>query len=236
MVAREVPSIAILASGSGSTAEACIHATQDGILRARIGLIICNNTPEKAGVYERVERLNRAYGSAIPVLRISGVTHPGGPGEPGEQTLEESEAVADAIDQAGCSLVGLVGYMKKVRGKLLHDYGWWPGMESVADVRMINSHPGPLPQTEGLMGVQAQEAVLAMRLGYSAHTVHAVSADYDQGMIIQETRVPVAPGDVADELFSRVQAVEKAVLPLVMSYCLHEMGLYGTASETDAPI
>jgi phosphoribosylglycinamide formyltransferase 1 len=231
MVAQEVPSIAILASGSGSTAEACINATQDGRLRARVGLVVCNNTPEKAGVYDRVAQLNSMHGLAIPVLRISGVTHPGGEGRQGEQTLEESEAIACAVDEAGCSLIGLMGYMKKIRGPLLRDYGWQPGMDSVADVRMINTHPGPLPQTEGLMGRQASEAVIAMKLGYSAHTVHTVGAEYDQGMIIQETRVPVTLGDNADELFDRVQAVEKAVLPLVISYCLTEMGMYG-----DAPI
>jgi phosphoribosylglycinamide formyltransferase-1 len=227
MVAREVPSIAILASGSGSTAEACIHATQDGRLRARVGLIVCNNTPENAGIYDRVDQLNSKYNLAIPVLRISGVTHPGGRGQRGEQTLEESEAITYAVDQAGCSLVALMGYMKKIRGPLLHDYGWQPGMQSVADVRMINTHPGPLPQTEGLMGIHIQEAVLGQGLGYSAHTVHTVTGDYDQGLIIQETKVPVAPGDSPDELFGRVQAVEKDVLPLVISYCLNEMGAYG---------
>lgn len=227
MVAREVPSIAILASGSGSTAEACIHATQDGRLRAQVGLVICNNPPETAGIYDRVEELNTKYGLQIPVLRISGVTHPGGRGRRGEQTLDEAAAIAYEVNQAGCSLIGLMGYMKKIRGGLLQDFGWHPGMESLADVRMINTHPGPLPQTEGLMGLQANEAVLAMGLSYSAHTVHTVSADYNQGMVIQETRVPVAPGDTADELFGRVQAVEKEVLPLVLSYCLSEMGLYG---------
>lgn len=236
MVAREVPSIAILASGSGSTAEACIKATQDGRLRARVGLVICNNPPEREGIYGRVKRLNSQYGLAIPILRISGVTHPGGRGRQGEQTLEEAAAIAYEVNRAGCSLVGLMGYMKKIRGGLLQDFGWHHGMESLADVRMINSHPGPMPQTEGLRGREANKAVLAMGLKYSALTVRTVSADYDRGMIIQETRVPVAPGDTADELFGRVQAVENAVLPLVLSYCLSEMGLYGEASDTDIPI
>lgn len=226
MVAREIPSIAILASGSGSTAEECIKATRDGRLRANIGLVICNNAPERAGVYARVDRMNQVFGMSIPVLRINGVTHPGGGGKRGEQTLEESEAIAYAVDQASCSLVGLMGYMKKIRGPLLRDWGWQPGMDSVADVRMINTHPGPLPQTEGLMGRQAQEAVLKMRLGYSAHTVHTVGADYDRGMIIQETRVPVVFGDNADGLFARVQSVEKAMLPLAITCCLSEMGMY----------
>ena len=224
MVASEVPSIAILASGSGSTAEACIHATQNGSLNANVGLIVCNNPPEKAGIHDRVTRLNDQYGLAIPVLRISGITHPGGPGRRGEQTLDESRAITYAVEAAGCSLVALMGYMKRVRGELLTQFGWRP-TDSIWDVRMINTHPGPLPQTEGLMGLQAQEAVLARGLDYSAHTVHTVTADYDQGMIIQETRVPLEPGDTPTSLFERVQAVEKANLPAVIGYCLTEMGL-----------
>ena len=74
---------------------------------------------------------------------------------------------------------------------------------------MINTHPGPLPPTEGLMGRQAQESVLAQGLLYSAHTVHTVTDEYDQGMIIRETRVPVEPGDTPDSLLARVQEIEK---------------------------
>lgn len=229
MVAREVPSIAILASGSGSTAEACIHATQNGTLNARIGLIVCNRTPKKAAIYDRVARLNSAYGLEIPVVRISSLTHPGGAGNSGEQTLEEAGAIATEVDSAGCSLIALMGYMKKLRGPLLDKYGWRQGMQSVADVRMLNTHPGPLPQTEGLMGIRAQEAVLDMGLGYSAHTVHTVTEAYDQGMIIRETRVPVEPNDTPESLFVRVQAVEKATLPEVIGYCLAERGFYGNA-------
>lgn len=221
MVEREVPSIAILASGSGSTAEACIRATQNGTLDARVGLVVCNNPPHKTGVYERVSRLNDEFGLSIPVLHVSGLTHPGGKGCRGEQTI------AYAVDQAGCVLVALMGYMKKVRGPLLDVYGWDVSAQLLADVRMLNTHPGPLPQTEGLFGLGIQTAVLERGLGYSAHTVHTVTDAYDQGMIIQETRVPVEPGDTPEALFDRVQSVEKQVLPQAINVCLTERGLYG---------
>lgn len=227
MVEREVPSIAILASGSGSTAEACIRATQNGTLGARVGLVVCNNPPHKAGIYERVSQLNSEIGLAIPVLHISGITHPGGAGNKGEQTFEESQAISYAVDQAGCVLVALMGYMKKIRGPLLQAYGWDDTMHSAADARMLNTHPGPLPQTEGLYGKRAQAAVLESGLGYSAHTVHTVTDAYDQGMIIQETRVPVEPGDTPDSLFDRVQAVEKRMLPHAINMCLEQRGVYG---------
>lgn len=219
------PRIAILASGSGSTAEAFVHATQDGRVSAEIGLVVCNNPPGKAGIYSRIERLNNEYGLDIPVLRISGITHPNGPGEKGEQTLEESEAITLAISEAECSFVALMGYMKKVRGVLLETYGWQPWMHSPTQARMINTHPGPLPQTQGLFGIHVQEKVLESGLGYSAHTVHVVSDEYDQGGILDETRVPVEPDDTAALLFDRVQQVEKANLPRVIGRCLFERNL-----------
>ena len=226
MSERHTPTIAILASGSGSTAEAFIHATQRGVLDADVGLVVCNNSPEKAGIYDRIDRLNQQYKLDIPVLRISGVTHPEGPGVRGEQTLEESEAIAQAIHEANCALVSLMGYMKRVRGALLDEYGWKPWMGSPTQARMINTHPGPLPETQGLFGIHVQEKVLEIGLGYSAHTVHMVSEEYDQGRIIEETQIPVQPSDTPETLFERVQEVEKSQLPLVIRYCLSERGYY----------
>ena len=72
------PTIAILASGSGSTAEAFIHATQDGRVDSEVGLVVCNNPPEKAGIFARVQRLNDLYGLDIETVEISGKTHPDG--------------------------------------------------------------------------------------------------------------------------------------------------------------
>jgi phosphoribosylglycinamide formyltransferase-1 len=167
------PIVGILASGSGTTAEAFVRATQNGKVNAEVGLVVCNNSPQKAKIYDRIAGLNNEFGLSIPVLRISGFTHPEGPGESGEQTLGESEAIAEEVGKAGCDLVTLMGYMKRIRGPLLDVYGWWPGISSLSDIRMLNTHPGPLPQTEGLFGIHVQEAVLASGLGYSAHTVHA---------------------------------------------------------------
>ncbi len=223
---KGTPTIAILASGSGSTAEAFIEATRDGVVSAEIGLVICNNTREKAGVYDRVARLNHKHGLAIPVLRISGVTHPGGSGERGEQTLEESEAISEEVTRVGCDLVTLMGYMKKVRGALLEDYGWSSWMRSSTQARLINTHPGPLPETRGLHGIHVQERVLELGMDHSAHTVHVVSGGYDEGRIIDEAIVPVHAEDTAEELFQRVQLVEKSNLPLVIRSALYDRGHY----------
>lgn len=225
MSERHKPGVAILASGSGSTAEAFVHATQDGRVDAEVGLVVCNNPPEKAGIYDRMARLSREYGIAIPVLRISGVTHPEGPGENGEMTLGESEAICREVTEAGCALVALMGYMKKIRGAVLEEYGW-PGYGSFSLGKMLNTHPGPLPETAGFYGIHVQEEVLRLGLSSSAHTVHLVTGGYDEGPIIEETRVPVEPDDTPESLFDRVQIVEKQELPLAIRGHLYQMGVY----------
>lgn len=223
MRSKDTPRIAILASGSGSTAEAFVHATQDGRVNAEVGLVVCNNTPERTGIYQRMERLSGEYGLAIPVLRISGVTHPQGSSEKGAMTLEESAAISEAVSRADCALVALMGYMKKIRGALLEDYGW-PGYGSYSSGRIVNTHPGPLPQTAGYFGIHVQEEVLRQGLPYSAHTVHLVTGGYDEGPVIEETRVPVEPDETPESLFERVQVVEKQALPIAIDNHLYQIG------------
>lgn len=117
------PRIAILASGSRSTAEAFIHATQDGRVAAEVGLVICNNPSEKAGIFARIDKLNRHYGMNIEAIEISGRTHPAGNVGRG-QTLAESIAICERVSRDRFAHVALMGYVKMVRGELIEEYGW----------------------------------------------------------------------------------------------------------------
>lgn len=210
------PKIAILASGGGSTAEAFIHATQDGTVDAAVDIVICNKSPDEAGVYSRVHALNDQYGLGIDVVEISGRTHPKGKVGRG-QTLEESTAICELLDQRRIDHVGLMGYMTIVGGELLDAYGYNPNKHhSMYEARMSNTHPGPLPETEDTYGVRPSEIVLEKGLPFSKHTVHVVAAGVDKGPIIAERPVEVIPGDTPQELFDRVQVTEKSHLPVAI--------------------
>jgi len=219
------PTIAILASGSGSTAEAFIHATQDDRVAAEVGLIVCNNPPEKAGIFARTARLNTLYGLDIEVIEISGRTHPDGNVGRG-QTLAESAAICERVSNGGFAHVALMGYMKMVRGELIEEYGWRPDYTSVYQARMTNTHPGPLPETEDTHGIHTSKRVLELGLSRSRHTVHLVADGIDRGPKIAEHPVEVMDGDTAQSLFDRVQIVEKAVLPYALGKFLQEQGGY----------
>lgn len=225
MSEKHRPGIAVLASGSGSTAEAFIHATQDGRINAEVGLVICNNPPEKAGIYDRVARLNKQYGLDIEAVEISGKTHPDGNVGRG-QTLAEAAAIAERVRRGGLAHVACMGYMKMIRGDLVEEYGWLPHFSSIYQARMSNTHPGPLPETEDTYGIHTSERVLELGLLSSKHTVHLVASGIDRGPKIAEHPVEVLPDDSPQDVFDRVQIIEKAALPYVLDKFLKEQEVY----------
>lgn len=219
------PTIAILASGSGSTAETFIVATQDGRVDAEVGLVVCNNPPDKAEIYSRISRLNKQYGLDIETVEINGKTHPGGNIGRG-QTLAESTAICEKVSQKRLAHVACMGYMKMIRGDLVEEYGWLSHFSSIYQARMSNTHPGPLPETENTFGVHTSERVLELGLLMSKHTVHLVAAGVDRGPKIAEHPVDVYPDDSPQDLFDRVQVAEKAALPYALDKFLKAQLIY----------
>lgn len=210
------PTIAILASGNGSTAEAFIRASATGKVQPTVGLVICNKAAEKAGIWQRIANLNQEFNLATPIIEISRQTHPAGQQEqlaPGDQTEAEETALLEALVPGNFDAIILMGYMKKIGPRLVQALGWQPTYSSPYQARLLNTHPGPLPEVQGLFGIHIQEYVLTHHLPYSAQTLHVVSEHYDDGPTVAEHRVEVKPTDTPDTLFARVQAIEKAHLP-----------------------
>ncbi len=206
--------IAILASGGGTTAEAFIRAGQRGETAVDVGLVICSR--RDAGIFERITNLNKEFGLHIECILINHQTHLAAYGEHvgrGDQTVGEETAILAAILGGNYDLVALMGYMKRVGANLIEAFGWQPTYSSLFQARMVNTHPGLLPDTKGFYGQSIQQYVLDHHLPYGGQTLHVVSGEYDEGPIIAEHHVPVEPGDTAETLFARVQAAEKKFLP-----------------------
>lgn len=228
MATHHRPRIAILASGGGSTAEAFIRATQGGAVDADVRLVICSKPRGEAGVYERIDKLNKHYKLGIVAVEISGTTHPKGKALRG-QTDAESEAICEQLAHSKIDHVALMGYMRMVRGALIQEYGWLPSYSSIYQARMSNTHPGPLPETADTYGLGTSRRVLQLGLAASKHTVHLVSAGIDQGPIIAQHLVEIVPGDSADDLFQRVQEVEKRQLPGALNaFLIKQREYHGT--------
>ncbi|MEE9127560.1 MAG: phosphoribosylglycinamide formyltransferase [Planctomycetota bacterium] len=81
--------------------------------------------------------------------------------------------------------------------------------------RILNIHPALLPKHggKGYFGHHVHEAVLASGDTQSGCSVHLCTAEYDQGPVLVQKRVPVEPGDTADTLAARVFEQECQAYP-----------------------
>lgn len=208
------PVVAIFASGSGTTAEAFIHASGQNQIEPLVGLIITNNS--QAGIVDKIKQLNQQYGFDIKTIHISGTTHPAQPGEdvkPGQQTNAEETAILKHLEATNYDAIVLMGYMKKMGPRLVKCFGWRPDYTTPYQAQMLNTHPGLLPYTKGLFGIHVQEHTLTNKLPHGGQTLHIVAEDYDDGPIIAENKVLIQNNDTPDSLFERVKITEKKHLP-----------------------
>jgi folate-dependent phosphoribosylglycinamide formyltransferase PurN len=218
-------SITILASGSGTTAETLVRATQTGVLDASVDLIVSNNKDPE--IFSIVPYLNGQYGLDIQTSWIGKGNHPeGATDQPYELTDEESAAIYDrAVEVADGRLfiVLMAGYLRKSRGKLQYELGARSSDSPIVDCRLFNTHPAIVPQTRGYHGSGAHRRVVELRLAESFQMLHAVTADYDMGKPYRKNRfpVPLVPENASEEeiiratkLVERIaQSTEKSHLP-----------------------
>lgn len=220
----ETTPLLVLASGDrksgegGSTLRRVVEDTQSGILQASVEVVVCNNPPGTVGVYDKVDEVNQRFGLGLEVVNISGATHPGGPQERG-MTLEESEAICHLMSARGIERVLCLGYMKKINGELIEKYGWkpeyakkYPLEMDIYAARIVNTHPGILPETEDTHGLGASKKAIDDKLTQTAHSLHVVGTGIDTGPIIAEHFVDITPGMSPEELFDEVQDKEKTMI------------------------
>lgn len=179
------PRLGVLASGGGSNLQALIDAHARGDLPARVVVVISNNS--SAGALERARR------HSIAALHISAKTDP-----------DPDAAILTALREHDVDLVVLAGYMKLVGSTLLRAF----------DGRVLNIHPGPLPEFggRGMYGRRVHEAVLERGAKTSGPTVHLVDERYDEGPVLAHRPVPVMDEDDPQSLAKRVLAAEHDLL------------------------
>jgi phosphoribosylglycinamide formyltransferase-1 len=165
-----------------------MDACHDGRISGRISVVISNNSTS--------EVLRRAQAGGIPRRHLSRQTH----AEP--EHLDE--AIRDELTGHGTDVVLLAGYMRKVGPQVLAAF----------DLRVINVHPALLPAHggQGMYGRAVHEAVIRSGETVSGATVHLVTGNYDDGPVLAQRQVPVAPDDDAGSLEAKVRAAERGLL------------------------
>jgi phosphoribosylglycinamide formyltransferase-1 len=175
---------AILISGSGTNLQAFIDRVAAGELDLELAVVFSN----RPGAYG----LRRAADAGIPTVCI----------ENGDFDDRESfdRAVAAALDEFSPGLIVLAGFMRILSPWFVRHY----------EGRILNVHPALLPAYPGL---DTHRRVLDAGDEWHGSTVHFVTEKLDGGPRILQGRLRVAPGETADMLCRRVQAVEHRIYP-----------------------
>ncbi len=185
MTAR--PPIAALVSGSGSTLQAIIDASERGDIPCRVGIVISN----KADAYGLV----RAEKHGIPTEVVSHRDF---------KTREEFDArLVEIIRRSGAELVCLAGFMRVLT----------PVFVRAFTGRILNIHPALLPSFPGTHGPRQ---ALDHGVKFSGCTVHFLDEGVDTGPIIVQAVVPVYDDDTEETLAARILKQEHRIYPMAI--------------------
>jgi len=175
--------LAILASGRGSNMQAIIDAVAAGTLDAEIAGVFSDRAEAQA--------LERARKFGIPAYALS-------PKDFATRAAFD-HALFARIDACTPDLIVCAGYMRVIdAAEVTPRFG-----------RILNIHPSLLPRFKGL---HTHEQALAAGVSEHGASVHYVSAELDGGPVIAQARVPVLPGDSAEQLAARVLEREHPLL------------------------
>ena len=94
---------------------------------------------------------------------------------------------------------------------------------------MVNIHPALLPKYggAGMYGMNVHRAVKEAGEAVSGMTIHFVNEHYDEGDIVFQGEVDLAPEDSADDIAAKVLTLEHRHYPTVLE------GLIRLAQGTD---
>ncbi|RZV37645.1 MAG: phosphoribosylglycinamide formyltransferase [Chromatiales bacterium] len=175
---------AILISGSGTNLQAFIDAVAAGNLDLDL-CVVFSNKPDAYG-------LQRAAKAGIPTICI----------EHGDFESREAfdRAVIAELDRFEPELLVLAGFMRILSSGFVEHY----------EGKILNIHPALLPKYPGL---DTHQRALDAGDEWHGSTVHFVTEELDGGPRILAGRLRIHPGESADELQTRVQAVEHRIYP-----------------------
>jgi formyltetrahydrofolate-dependent phosphoribosylglycinamide formyltransferase len=175
--------VGVLGSTRGTALQGILDAIAAGALAVELVVVVSDRAAAPI--------LDRARAYRVPALFL----------DPAGLSREAYDAhVSETLQDAGAQLVLMIGYMRIVSAAFVEA---WRG-------RLLNVHPSLLPAFGGMMDKSVHEAVLAAGVPETGCTIHQVTEDVDAGPIVLERRCPVLPGDTADTLKARVQALEQA--------------------------
>ncbi|MEL7534072.1 MAG: phosphoribosylglycinamide formyltransferase [Bacteroidota bacterium] len=183
--------IAILASGGASNALKLQEYFQENP-EIEVGLLLSNNP--QSGVFAQGPKFK------VPVIYLP------------PKAYQDGVYLNQLLATHGIDLVVLAGYLKHIPDELVKQY---------AD-RILNIHPSLLPRHggKGMYGMNVHHAVIEAGDAHSGITIHLVNEHYDEGKVIFQKRLAVAPHWSAGQLQQEVLKLEHTYYPeVVANYC-----------------
>lgn len=186
--------IGILASGSGTNAENIIRYFESSPV-ARVKVVLSNNS----GAYV----LQRAHNLHVEAHDFT------------RDEFYNDTLVADMLEGADVEYIVLAGFLWLVPPYFVERFRG----------RIINIHPALLPKYggKGMYGDNVHRAVVAAGETESGITIHKVNENYDEGDILAQFRVALAPTDTPEDVAGKVHALEYEHFPAVIEQHIKEI-------------
>ena len=185
---KKIKKIGILASYNGSGFETIQNAIDDGILDAKVCVIITNNS--NAGVLEKAKKYN------IDSFIVNKNLFP-------NDNLDLK--ITNILKNYECDYIFLSGFMKKIEENLLKTF----------PKRVINTHPAILPSIyggAGMYGSFVHEAIVKNGEKKSGCTIHFIDENYDEGETILIKELELRKNETAQSLENRIKELEKIAI------------------------
>jgi phosphoribosylglycinamide formyltransferase 1 len=193
--------MAIFASGTGTNAKRIMdyfaqHPAQRGKENENqapiVKLVVCNKPG--AGV------LHFAEEAGVETLIIE------------KEKFFRGNGYVEELKAAGIDFIVLAGFLWKIPQQLIDAYR----------NRIVNIHPALLPKYggKGMYGSRVHEAVIENREKESGITIHYVDEHYDNGDIIYQVKVEIAPNETAESLAQKIHHLEHSNYPRIIEQLL----------------
>lgn len=183
--------IALFASGSGTNVQNIANYFKNNT-EIEIGLVLSNK--KEAYVLERAKKLK------IPTFVF------------GREQFYNSSTVVKQLMDYNIDFIVLAGFLWLIPKNLIEAFPH----------KIINIHPALLPKHggKGMYGAKVHETVVKNHEEESGITIHFVNANYDEGDVIFQATCKVLPSDSADDVASKVHALEYEHFPKVIEQLL----------------
>jgi len=176
--------IAVFASGRGTNFSAVARAVKNGLIKADLSLLVCDNP--KAGVIARAKRA----GVKIALIKKDDFS----------SRKDFEDKIIQRLIEEKIDLVVLAGFMRILGPEFVREY----------NNRIINIHPSLLPSFKGGEAIKDAFNYGAKIIGV---TVHFVDEKMDHGPIILQQALKIEEEDTSESLEVKIHKIEHKLYP-----------------------